>query len=242
MKRTERRHLKDNELAMVTANLRETLEERKQQIVTGAVVIAVAGAAVLGYLGWRAHVQNQAGKLLADALAVESAPIGPQANPDAPNYFPSERQKSQAALTKFKIAADAYPKTDDGIFARYMEAATMAKVGTPADAGARYQQVIDQAGDSFYGDMARLGLAETQAQTGSYDSAIATYKALSERKDTQLPVDGLLMQLGRTYLDAGKTADAQQTFNRIVQEYPESPFTVEARQALDNLKKAPAKS
>ena len=28
------------------------------------------------------------------------------------------------------------------------------------------------------------------------------------------------MQLGRTYLDAGKRADAQQTFNRLVEEYP----------------------
>ena len=45
------------------------------------------------------------------------------------------------------------------------------------------------------------------------------------------------MQLGRTYLDAGKRADAQQTFNRIVEEYPESPFTSDARKELETLKK-----
>jgi predicted negative regulator of RcsB-dependent stress response len=236
MKRTERRHLKDNELAVATASIRQAVEERKQQILTAAVVIAVAAAAALGYLLWNAHVQGQAHQLLADAIAIDQSPVGQGSNPDAPNYFPNERQRSQAALTKFKIAADAYPKTQDGIFARYMEAATMLKVGTPADAGARYQQVIDQAGDSFYGDMARLGLAQTQAQTGQYDQAIATYKQLAEKKDTQMPVDGLLMQLARTYLDAGKTAEAQQTFNRIVQEYPDSAFSLEARQALDNLK------
>ena len=28
------------------------------------------------------------------------------------------------------------------------------------------------------------------------------------------------MQLGRTYLEAGKTTDAQQTFNRLVEEFP----------------------
>ena len=32
------------------------------------------------------------------------------------------------------------------------------------------------------------------------------------------------MQLGRTYLDAGKRTEAQQTFNRLVDEYPDSPF------------------
>jgi outer membrane protein assembly factor BamD (BamD/ComL family) len=46
------------------------------------------------------------------------------------------------------------------------------------------------------------------------------------------------MQLGRTYLDAGKRADAQQTFNRLVEEYPESPFTVDAKRELDTLKKS----
>ena len=43
-------------------------------------------------------------------------------------------------------------------------------------------------------------------------------------------------QLGRTYRDAGKTADAQQTFNRVVQEFPESPFNAEAKKELDALK------
>jgi outer membrane protein assembly factor BamD (BamD/ComL family) len=45
------------------------------------------------------------------------------------------------------------------------------------------------------------------------------------------------MQLGKTYLEAGKRADAQQTFNRIVDEYPESPFTTDAKRELDTLKK-----
>jgi len=86
--------------------------------------------------------------------------------------------------------------------------------------------------------MARLGLAETQARDGQYDSAINTYKGLADNKDGPLPVDGILMQLGRTYLEAGKATEAQQTFNRVVEEFPESPFSGDARKALDSLKKS----
>jgi TolA-binding protein len=50
-------------------------------------------------------------------------------------------------------------------------------------------------------------------------------------------VDGILMQLGKVYLEAGKRADAQQTFTRLVEEYPESPFSGDARKALESLKK-----
>ena len=56
-------------------------------------------------------------------------------------------------------------------------------------------------------------------------------------EDGPLPNDGILMRLGRTYLDAGKRSDAQQTFNRLVQEYPESPFNGDAKKELENLKK-----
>jgi outer membrane protein assembly factor BamD (BamD/ComL family) len=42
----------------------------------------------------------------------------------------------------------------------------------------------------------------------------------------------------RQQLEERKRADAQQTFNRIVEEYPESPYSGDARKELDNLKKA----
>jgi TolA-binding protein len=239
MKRTERRHLKDNELAALATGARQFVEERSRQITALVVAIVLVGGAALGYYLWRARVEGNAHSLLADAMAVQAAPVGAAPNPDAPESgprFPSERSKAQAALTKFKIVADGYPSTDAGLFARYQEAATWMTLGAPADAATAYQQVIDQAGTGVYAQVARLGLAEAQAETGQFDQAIAAYKQLADRKDGQLPVDGILMQLGRTYLDAGKRTDAQQAFDRLLQEYPDSAFSPEAKQVLDGLK------
>ena len=173
-------------------------------------------------------------------MAVQDARVGPPPAPGTPAaglYFPTERERSQAALTKFKIAADAYPSTDAGIYARYQEGATSLALGAIPGAIAAYEQVIKQAGDGFYGQMGRLGLAEAQARAGQYDQAISTFKELSLRKDGPMPVDAILMQLGRTYLEAGKRSDAQQTFNRIVEEFPDSVFSSDAKRELDNLKK-----
>jgi outer membrane protein assembly factor BamD (BamD/ComL family) len=85
--------------------------------------------------------------------------------------------------------------------------------------------------------MARLGLADASARSGQYENAINTYKDLIQRTDGPLPIDGILMQLGRTYLDAGKTTEAQQTFNRVVTEFPNSPFLGDAQRELASLKK-----
>ncbi len=166
--------------------------------------------------------------------------VGPPAAPGTPSSgasFATQREKSQAVLTKFKAAADGYPSTDAGVFARYREATTWMALGNPASAATAYQEVVNRGGSSVYAVMARLGLAEAQAQSGQYDQAISTFKELAQRKDGQVPVDGVLIRLGRAYLDAGKRADAEQTFNRLVQEFPDSPFSSDARRALEQLKR-----
>jgi TolA-binding protein len=241
MKRAERQHLKENELQTFARQAREQLEAKRRETIAVAAIAVVVGAAALGFFAWREHVQTKATRLLAEAMAVQDARVGPPPAPGTPAsglYFPTERERAQAALTKFKIAADAYPSTDAGTFARYQQGALSLSLGTPQGAIEAYQQVIAKAGDGFYGQMARLGLAEAQARAGQYDQAINTFKDLAQRKDGPLPVDGILMQLGRTYLEAGKRADAQQTFNRLVEEYPESPFAVDARREIETLKKS----
>jgi TolA-binding protein len=241
MKRTERQHLKENELRTFAVQARDTIGARRRETMALVVAAGVVAALAIGYLGWREHVKTKAHALLAQAIAVQDARVGPPPAPGTPAgslYFPTERERAQAALTKFKIAADAYPSTDAGIYARYQQGATALALGDPSGAAAAYQQVIEKSGDKFYGQMARLGLAEAQARAGQFDQAINAFKELAQRKDGPLPVDGILMQLGRTYLEAGKRADAQQTFNRLVEEYPESPFTGDARKELETLKKA----
>jgi TolA-binding protein len=236
MKRAERHHLKENELQRWAIQARGAFEERKRETTIGVAVVLVIAAAIASWAGWRGYVESRAQRDLAEALAVQEARVSATGTPAAPGSFPSERARQQAAVAKFRAAADAHPSTDAGIFARYQEAAGQVALGNPTAAATAYQEVISRSGSSIMAQMARLGLADAQARAGQYDQAINTFKELAQRKDGPLPVDGILMQLGRTYRDAGKRADAQQTFNRLVQEYPDSPFTSEAKRELDALK------
>ena len=240
MKRTERRHLKQNEFEALTLQALDVFGAKRREITTVALVLVVVGVAAASYWGWHQYRQDKAHALLADAMVVQEARVGPpaEATGAAGTTFPTERERSEAALKKYKVAADAYPSTDAGVFARYQEASLDVSLGKAADAIKAYQAVIDQAGDGIYGQMAKLGLAEAYARGGQFDQAITSFREMAQRKDGQLPVDGILMQLGRTYRDAGKAADAQQTFNRLVEEFPESPFSADAKRELESLKKA----
>jgi TolA-binding protein len=240
MKRSERHHLKENELAHMAAAAREAVESKGRQV--GAVVLAivVVGGALVGYFAWQSRQENQAGRMLAEALAVEETRVGPPSAPgssSATKSFATEREKNEAALAKFKAVADEYSSTDAGLFARYQQASLLMSLGKASEAAATYQLVIDRS-RGVYSQMARLGLAEAQASSGQYDQAIAGFKSLAEQKEQSVPLDGILVQLGRTYLAAGKPSDAQQTFERVVREFPLSPFSSEAQRQLDKLKKS----
>jgi TolA-binding protein len=239
MKRTERHHLKENELQTLALQARDLFETRRREAnIIGWVLVAaiVIGG---GYFLWRERVQARASAMLAQAIAAQEARVSTPATataPANPGGYPTERARLEAAVAKFKSAADTYPSTDAGVFARYQEAVGQVALGNPSAAMAAYQEVIKRS-DGIYGQMARLGLAEAQARAGQYEQAINGFKEMAQRKDGPLPVDGILMQLGRAYRDAGKRSDAQQTFNRLVDEYPESPFMTEAKRELDTLNK-----
>jgi TolA-binding protein len=175
-------------------------------------------------------------------MLVESAPIMPPPAPGQPGAgmttFLTQRAKDQAQLTKFKVVADEYPSTDAGVFARYRMGTTYLSLGEAKSAADTFQAVIDEAGaNSLYGQLSRLGLAEAQAQSGSYDQAIATFTEFSQNREGTVPVDGVLSRLARVYIEAGKPADAQRTLTRLVDEFPNSPFTADARRTLEELKK-----
>jgi tetratricopeptide (TPR) repeat protein len=244
MKRSERHHLKENALVAFVDRTRHVATSRRRELTLAATAIILLAVALFAYLGWRARAESRASALLADAMTTMEAQVvtpapaapGQPAPKPAAGTYPTERAKLEAALPKLSAVYTQYPATDSGRAARYYAANALAALGRRSEAEAGYQEVVDQGG--IYADMARLGLADLFAGAGQHDRAIAIYKELSADADASLPLDGVLMQLGRVYAKAGRRNEAQQTYTRIVQEFPESLYAADARQELDALKKS----
>ena len=155
-----------------------------------------------------------------------------------PGSYPSDTARLEAALSKFMAAADAYPSTASGITARYDAAGVLATLGQTDEAARQYREVIERAGSRIYGQMARLGVADLQLGAGDYESAITSLEEATVPPDSDVPVDAILMRLGRAYRLAGKKPEALQAFTRIVDEYPGSLYVADARRELETLKRA----
>jgi TolA-binding protein len=229
------------------AKARTVVADRSREVTTTVIALVVAVALIGGFYGWRSSRNAKATNLLAGALAVAEAPVvtppppAPGSPPPVqqPGTFRTEHDRLEAALPRLIEAADRYPNTDAGLTARYRAAGVLAELGRYSEAEQRYQEVVAKAGrNSIYGRTARLGLADAQMAQSKHDAAITTLKELSTDTDSQLPLDGVLMQLGRAYLQAGKKDEATRAFTRVVDEFPQSLYAGEAREKIGELKKA----
>jgi TolA-binding protein len=246
MKSIERHKLKENDFAQSVARAREVIDTRGRDMATIIVVVIAALALALGYMAWRHSRDAKANTMLAAALAVAEAPVIAPTAPapgspmpvQQPGTFQTERARLEAALPKLLQAADAYPNTDAGIAARYHAAGTLASLGRFAEAQQRYQEVIDKAGSRIYARTGRLGLAQVEVAQGKYDDAIKIYQQLSTDTTTQIPVDGVLMELGRAYMKAGRKSEAAHAFTRVVEEFPQSLYLADARREMEAAKKS----
>lgn len=244
MRTSERHHLKDNELAIAVSQASDWVNENKRALTIGLSAIAVVAVGVLGYTAWRNSVDSKARTLLADAMVVQEArvvpPPPPAADPSIPapapqaGSYPSEKAKLEAALPKFLAAADAYPSSQSGQTARYHAASALVGLGRFDEAVQQYDRIISD-GSGLLPEMARLGKAEAQLRGSKFDAAIATFKELSERTDSKLPKEALLLELARAYKAAGKTEDARKTLTQIVEQHAESPFAAEAKTELEKI-------
>lgn len=241
MKRSERHHLKQNALAVYADRASAMFAARGREIGIAVIALLVVGLAITGFTYWRNQIEAKASGLLGEAMIIMEAQVEPPAmetpgeSPATPTTYPTERAKVEAALPKFTEVYTQYPSAPSATAARYHAANALAVLGRGSEAQSLYQEVVS--GRGIYADMARLGLADQLAAAGQHDRAIELYVELAGETDARVPVDGVLMQLGRAYARAGRQAEAQQTYSRLVQEFPDSLYAADAKRELESLGK-----
>jgi TolA-binding protein len=249
MKRQERQHLKENELVHSIEATRDFMETRRREIGMTVIAVVVIAVIAIGAVLYRQRTQSRGSELLAEAMVALNARVVPAgvatqgedipaaASLGAVGSFPTESAKLNAALPKLQAAADAYPDSPAGITARYHLASALASLSRHDEAIKQFDDVVKRAGaGSIYGRMARLGKADTQARAGQVDAAIATWKEMAASTTGEFPVDAILMELARAYAQKGDREEARKTFNQLIDQHPNSPYTSEARTEIENLK------
>ena len=177
--------------------------------VVAVLVIAIAGAVVYQ------HRSQAAENAFGAAMSVYSTPIADPAQPVPPGVktFPSAAERAKAARPQFDSVARQYGSTEAGHNARYFAGLTAAEMGDVSGAEATLRQAAD-GGDANIVSLARLALANLEAQHGGNSEAIKLYQSLIDHPSATVPASAAQLQLAQLY-ESTDPAQANKLYAQI---------------------------
>ncbi len=225
-KKITRKQLKRNELAETMGRTVDYVSLHRRGVTEGLIAAAVVAVLIGGFLLLRSYRENQAGKELSAALATLDVPIaGQPAAQGAAKTFPTVEARDKEAEGHLRKAAG-HPGTSAGRAAALILAA---RDKTPsAETFARTARVAK----AEVAASAELDAARLLAAQGKKTESIDRLKRAIESPASAAPKDALLFALGQVYEESGSASDARATFQRLITDYPNSPYRNDARQKI----------
>jgi len=238
MSQLNRKDMKRDELADAMGRGVEYAESHARTLITAVgVVIAVALLTALWFM-YRSSRTEKANVALAQAIKVYQAPVDPSApKPDDPQNptFADDAARRAKAKGMFEKLLDDYGSTAAGdIGAVYLGQIAVAE-GQPDRARELWSDFVKQHGDHLLAGATRVNLFHLDRNTGKAEEVAKTLTAMVDQTEPPLPLDIVLSELAATQEQLGKTQEAVQSYQRIVDEFPQSPYAQSARQKVGEL-------
>ena len=235
-----RSHLSRKE--MKRDEVREALGRIILRIRDNVRAIAIGGGVVLGIALlilfaalWKRAQAGRSQDELSRALKVYNAEIlEVDADPDNDKTpsFASEALRLEAAKEGFEALLDDYGSSAAAQVATVYLGEIAAEEGDAATARSLWGQFLDENAGHALAATVELSLVSLDREEGRLEEVAARLESQLDAVDRSLPEDVVLFELGQILEKLGRDQDAQDKFQRLVDDHPRSPYTARAQQRL----------
>jgi len=135
----------------------------------------------------------------------------------------------------FAEVIEEHGRTDQADFARLYQARIQLGRGEIDTARATLVQLVNRHKDDALGRLAALDLVRLRTASGQGAEVAAELEKMVVGRNSQLPRDVALFELGEVFVAEQKPDQAREYFQKLVDEFPESPYVAQARQRLAEL-------
>lgn len=236
MDRQHRHDLKHDkfvdEIGVLSGKARDN--QRILLILAGSLIaIAAIVYGVFFYLGNR---EENAQEALSTAIETFDAPVGDvpadqQATQTGPR-FKTEPEKITAAEQQFSDVQAKYSGTDAADVAGLYLARIAAGRGDAKTARPLLEAFVKDQKDHILAGAARFSLYQMRIEGGEAAQVAVELNAELNKAEPSLPGDSLLVLLAQAYEAQGDAAKSRDAYRRITNEFPESPYAIEAQRRV----------
>lgn len=235
MRPEHRRELKhDRFVDEIGIQLTSAREHRRFLLLIGLAVIAVAAIAY-AFFYYRHIREERAQQALAVAVETIESPLlpAPGGAPAAPGAkYKTEAERNAAAEKQFKEVEKKFAGTDAADVARLYVARFDAGRGDVTGARKQLEAFLTRHPKHILVGSVRFSLYQLRIENGEAAKVAGELQAEINKTDPVLPPDTLLVLLAHAYDAQGNGEKSKEAFRRIVTEFPDSPYALEAQRRV----------
>jgi tetratricopeptide (TPR) repeat protein len=225
--------IREDEVRTFLTRIFETIQERPGlilAIVGGVVGLALLGSGAYAYLNSQ---REEANAKLAEAIEIYGAPVVEEgATPDDPEEpsFASAEARRARAREAFEEVRSGLGASEAGEVANVYLAEIALEEGDAAKAREIWESFLEKNEGHVLALSVRLNLIHLDRAEGRAEEVAERLRQELETVEKSMPEDVLLFELAQTLDQLDQDEEARITYQRILDEHPQSPYAARARQ------------
>lgn len=225
--RITRKEIKRDELATTIGDLRTALEKHGRSVAIAVGALILLGCAVLGGIWYSRSREAEAQVELAAVYRSAGAPATEDGGlaGSASTAFPTRRAKFEDVARLADVVLRDHPGSNAAKWATYFKAVAQKELGDYPAALQTLMPLAADTEDDFLSSAAKLVQAQVHEGQGDAAGALEIYATLASTASARFPADMVLMNQARVLEGQGKIDEARDIYRRLMQEYPDSPYT-----------------
>ena len=194
MDRHTRKELKTDKFAQGVGTGFEFLSEHRGQAVRWGLIAVAVVVIVGGVWLYRSHQATLRTELLAKAMQIDDAAVGP---PQPPRLsFPTAEAKEKARVAAYTDVAVKYPGSSEAAIAQLAVASAQSDEGRIEDALKTFKEIMDTAPEP-YNSVAKSSIAQIYVSQGKTDEAEKLLRQLMDNPTVFVSKEQATLDLAR---------------------------------------------
>ena len=239
MAKLHRRDLKQDEVREKFAEAIHSVSLHGREVVYIILVVVAVGLTAFGWYLYQSRQQTQSQSLLGVAIDKFESPVV-SSPADLKSFQPlytykTEAQKYSDALKDFEQIIKKYPNTPAGDISRYHAGICAFYLKDYKKAEDYLVQATNISDRNILYYQSRIALVNLYNLTGKPQQATKTINEAIEKNKNQIPPEYLLFLLAESYEKSGKEKEANATYQKILNQYKDSPISYQAQMRLNEM-------
>jgi TolA-binding protein len=234
MDRQQRRDLKHDRFVDEIGSLSTKARENQRLLLTITAAVVIVAILTYGIYFYRSNREQKGQDALAKAIDTYESPLlpGPGAQPVPGAKFKTAADRSAEAEKQFKNVESVAGGTEAADVASLYLAGIEISKGDVAAARTRLQKYVSDNPKQLLVAGARYSLLRLRIDNGEAPQVAQELQAEINKSEPVLPADALLALLAHAWDVQGNGQKMKETYRRIVTEFPDSPYALEAQRRV----------